>query len=303
MIILSIDVGIKNLAYCLLDVSNSAAGASVDAAELDNYKILLWDSINLCGDERKCGFLKCTKTATYTHNHNKEVFFCSIHAKKSAPQYVMSHSDLIMSNLKKMKIEPLRELVHKFKLCGDDIVNITKPALLALFALFITEKCLTPIVAKSANGMNLISIGIVMKREFELRLPIQTIDLIIIENQISPIANRMKTIQGMMAQFFIMHGKNDIHFVSSANKLKAFEKNSINEDNVVVVGNEIENEKKKSTYADRKKLGIKSTIDILDNNPDCSSWSPFFTAHKKKDDLADSFLQGLWFLKQKKYTP
>ena len=300
MIILSIDVGIKNLAYCLMDVYNVSAGAT----EIDNYKILLWDSINLCGEERKCSFLKCTKTATYTHNHNKEVFFCSIHAKKSAPQYVMPHSELIMSNLKKMKIEPLRELAHKFKLDSDDIVNITKPpALLALFALFITEKCLTPIVAKSANGMNLISIGIVMKREFELRLPIQNIDRIIIENQISPIANRMKTIQGMMAQFFIMHGKNDIHFVSSANKLKAFKKNSVNEDNVLVNENENknENEKKKSTYADRKKLGIKSTIDILDNNPDCSSWSPFFTAHKKKDDLADSFLQGLWFLKQKKY--
>ena len=37
MKILSIDVGIKNLALCLLEVNNN------------NYSILKWDVINLCG--------------------------------------------------------------------------------------------------------------------------------------------------------------------------------------------------------------------------------------------------------------
>ena len=47
---------------------------------------------------------------------------------------------------------------------------------------------------------------------------------VVIENQLSPIANRMKTIQGMLAQYFIMIDENiDIQFISSSNKLKQFE--------------------------------------------------------------------------------
>ena len=47
------------------------------------------------------------------------------------------------------------------------------------------------------------------------------IDRVIIENQISPIANRMKTVQGMLSQYFLMsNDKLDIEFISSINKLK-----------------------------------------------------------------------------------
>ena len=29
-----------------------------------------------------------------------------------------------------------------------------------------------------------------------------------------------------------------------------------------------------------------------------NEWEEHFNKHKKKDDLADSFLQGLWYIKQ-----
>ena len=64
-----------------------------------------------------------------------------------------------------------------------------------------------------------------------------TVDKVIIENQISPIANRMKTIQGMIAQFFIMNDIKDIEFVAASNKLKNFITT-------------------KTSYNERKKLGI-----------------------------------------------
>ena len=42
------------------------------------------------------------------------------------------------------------------------------------------------------------------------KLPdIESITHVFIENQISPIANRMKTIQGMLAQYFIMKSNID----------------------------------------------------------------------------------------------
>ena len=49
---------------------------------------------------------------------------------------------------------------------------------------------------------------------------------VIIENQIRPIANRMKTVQGMLAQHFITIQIPFIDFVSSGNKLKQFEEKS-----------------------------------------------------------------------------
>ena len=81
-----------------------------------------------------------------------------------------------------------------------------------------------PIVnVKKASEIDLIDIGKNMKIELD-KFNFNEIEHIVIENQLSPLASRMKTIQGMLAQYFIMkyEGK-EIHFVSSANKLKQFE--------------------------------------------------------------------------------
>jgi len=68
--------------------------------------------------------------------------------------------------------------------------------------------------------------------------------------------------------------------VSASNKLKEF------------IGN------KKTTYSERKKLSIDFTREIISKDNLLSSWLEIFNKHKKKDDLADSFLQGRWYLKK-----
>ena len=130
--------------------------------------------------------------------------------------------------------------------------------------------------------MTLIEIGINLKLEMDLLFKDIKIDTVIIENQISPIANRMKTLQGMMAQYFIMNNVNDIHFISASNKLKDFLAN------------------KQTTYSERKKKGIEVCEELLLNNEKISEHITLFENSKKKDDLADCFLQGLWFLKEKR---
>ena len=99
------------------------------------------------------------------------------------------------------------------------------------------------------------------------------VQVVLVENQIGPLASKMKMIQGMVIQYWVSrHAK--IECISSCNKLKLFH-----------VG--------KTTYAERKKLSIKHTLSILESNQmDVST----FIKHKKKDDLADTFLQGLWYL-------
>ena len=89
----------------------------------------------------------------------------------------------------------------------------------------------------------------------------------------------MRIFQGMIAQHFIEQGIQKIYNISAKNKLKEF------------LG------KTNTTYNERKKCAIKITTDFITNNSFFSKWDTFFLSNKKKDDLADSFLQGIWYLK------
>ena len=112
---------------------------------------------------------------------------------------------------------------------------------------------------------------------------VKEIDLVthvIIENQISPIANRMKTVQGMLAQYFIMKNTDiKIDFVSSANKLRIF----------TVKTPEKKEETDKQKYKQHKNDGIFYTNQILEKNEWLAEWRKSMIESKKKDDLADCF--------------
>jgi len=109
------------------------------------------------------------------------------------------------------------------------------------------------------------------------------IDIVIIENQISTIASRMKTLQGMISQYFIMQNTPIIEFISSINKLKMFQTKDI------------------ASYSDRKQFGIHVCKNLLKINPQFKNFENYLDNNKKKDDLADSFLQGIFYLNQKNF--
>ena len=56
--------------------------------------------------------------------------------------------------------------------------------------------------------------------------------------------------------------------------------------------------KKKTTYSERKKASIDITKKILIENNYINKWYDFFIQHKKKDDLADCFLQVKWYIQK-----
>ena len=153
------------------------------------------------------------------------------------------------------------------------------------------------------------------------------VDVVVIENQPSLKNPQMKSIQMILYSYFLILGKvigngdkstsyiNKIEFCSASNKLKVYDgpeiileekpkrnikKNIVNDVVNDIVINEINNVKNKKTtikYADKKRLAIEHAKYFLEKD---EKYKDFFNNHKKKDDLADSFLQGLYYLKHMK---
>jgi hypothetical protein len=262
MRVLSIDVGIKNLAVCLFNVMSET-----------DYHIEKWLVVNLCNEKNiNCA---CGKKASYVYG---DYYCCKKHSGKCDHSIIPPNLEL--NKLRKKKINEIREILHANSINFDN--NKSKISLLEeLQGIFESIYVLPFNNTVKASDLNLVDIGINLKKEFDNLFKDVAIDTVLIENQISPIANRMKTLQGMIAQYFIIHNVYDIHFISASNKLK---------DHL---------QKKNTVYSERKKIGIEVCEEILVNNPQFSCTLPLFEKSKKKDDLADCFLQGIWYLKDK----
>ena len=119
MKVLSIDVGIKNLAFCLFEKPTGS----------DSYQVTQWDIVNV--SERDiviCGFsdkqkVECDKPAKFQKNGQ---CFCLKHSKKQ--QYKVPTSDL--KSISKRKIQQLKDLADKHDIAYDtcakkaDLVNL-----------------------------------------------------------------------------------------------------------------------------------------------------------------------------------
>ena len=148
----------------------------------------------------------------------------------------------------------------------------------------------------------LVDIGIQLKKWFDFLLLSEAIGGVLIENQIAPIASNMKSIQCMIAQYFIMNAIHRIVFVSSAQKLKHISTVSNTMENTNMNTNTNTNtaglKSRKLSYKERKTLGISICKDALVTNPSNTHWLPFYQKHKKKDDLADAYLQAIAYFSQ-----
>jgi hypothetical protein len=294
MKILSIDVGIKNLAYCLME-TKSTTTTETSNNQINHNNIIQWDVINLCGEIPKCSITDCKKPSKYVNNSTSSCL-CLTHSKKSG--LIIPTSNLSFKKIKKMKLTDLNKLMvdYTIPLTSDNTNDknstnkMKKEDIFKIIIDFMEKNVLSTVATISANDFDLVQLGIAMRNAFdkELKYHINTIDCIVIENQISPIANRMKTLQGMIAQYFIMKDKTKIEFISAANKLKG---------HVDLFETDI------STYSARKKEGINVMEKIVNElraiDEKNEIWVSHFKNHKKKDDLADAYLQGDWYLNRK----
>ena len=336
--VISFDVGMKNLAYCLFQVDDS------NTSSLTDYKVLQWEVINLCTPiVKKCnngGLQSCSEVAKYcktfkndqqsssneNENENEESliidYYCSKHARKC--KFKIPPSELDIKKVKSKKLVDIQSIIEKYNIGtifdkshepqtsqtyndSQEPIVVTKrqknnkEKMIDMIQNELDNNYLENIENVRADQIDLLTLGRNMMTELDkfispyesintgdlgkmggLGLEKYKIDIVIIENQISTIASRMKTLQGMIAQYFIMRGTPCIEFISAANKLKMFMT------------------KKKTTYTERNIESVEVTKELLEKLPQFEKYRGCLEKNKKKDDLADCFLQGIYYLTLKK---
>lgn len=275
--ILSFDVGIKNLAYCIIEFKN------------EDFTIKDWNIINLVDDRIKCCYeknnKKCESIAKHVFNikeldnneiDNKELYYCKTHLKKAEYKIVIpfekikctkckNYSEYIIENTnfgwceKHSKVE-----IEKFK-----------------------RRCVKNL-SQSCTKQSLTKLGVSLCEKLDSIEEIYNVDEILIENQPALKNPTMKTISSMLFYHFIIRGmkekigkfKDNINFVSPSGKLKV---NNIKSNEEIKKG-----KTEKQEYDIRKELGIKYTKAIISTND-----LQYLNKFKKQDDLCDAFLQAI----------
>ena len=121
-------------------------------------------------------------------------------------------------------------------------------------------------------------------------IDISDVNHVLIENQPALKNPVMKSIQMIIYTFFIMDGLmkeesliESIHMVNARNKLKVYKGPPIECD-------------KKDKYAQNKYLSVEYTKEMIKEEK--GEFIKLFDESKKKDDLADAYLQGIYWIEK-----
>lgn len=312
MIIISWDVGVIHLAYCVLQYDFN------EESKKTTVKILDWNIINLMDDRIKlecCGKMKakknkkpvtCGKNSLYCLNlGNKSYGFCKTHLQQHKEYWSQKNTEklfkIITSShecifLKKNEIEckKISKYVYrhnnvKIYFCTAHYKSYLKKKTKE-FAPQLIKNLIVKNYPTSRLQLNLIN----KLDELSQHFSNLKIEEVIIENQPSQKNPKMKSIANTLLDYFMIRGYIDkihgmdiklVKFICPSNKLKVNNQNTIE----VFKANKDENKKYKLT----KSLSIQYTKKLLHNN---NKRLKQLNSFKKKDDLCDAYLQGRYYL-------
>ena len=273
MKILSFDVGIKNLAYCLF---------SINSCNDNLLKIIKWDVINLCESTSSSSLSKTKYTCSMCKNN--ACYYLNLNTK--------SENDAASINIPESFMYCKKHAVETKLVVDDGKKNKPKQPKSKQKQPYLSLIIPSKPKQQNACDVDMIILGKNLKIKFDLIFNEYassenelSIDAVVIENQIGPLAGRMKMLQGMIAQYFIMKNIEKIEFISATNKLKLFKNIKNNE-----------NEISENSYKLRKQQGQRICNSLISFYPSLQSWNQEFVKHLKKDDLADCFLQGYYYM-------
>lgn len=297
-IYLSWDVGIANLAYCLIEKIDEKLG---------EFKIKRWGIINLreqpivCQQENKNGMNCKHKAIFYSVKGTVRNYYCKTHSKKYIPD-----------EIKQIKCENMEKCAHIINNIKSDTAHLCDKKAISCIELdgVNSPYCRTHLGAhlkqigkgnslKKINTVNAnkIPIQTLAIKLFELldKIP-EFIDVheVLIENQPTHKNPTMKTISSILFSYFVLRGIVGKHkivnvkFICPSNKLKVGSDADRKLKNIKEEGGD-----DKRVYNMTKKLGIKFCKELI---KDDKQNLEFINKQRKQDDLCDSFLQGYYYI-------
>ncbi len=289
MKVLSWDVGIINLAFCLIDYNK----------QTKEFKILDWDIINLTDrDKMKC--TECNANPSY-YQEVSEKYYCKNHSKlalTTPPEFEQLFTINENCPLDLCSYEGKNDTCgkkSKYKIIDTYLCNTHAKN---KYKSLCNEYKLINHSKKGIDKMSMDDFLLRLIKELDKRPGLLECEAVFIENQPTMKNPRMKTISVTLYNYYIIRGVVDkhisksplkqVHFMAPSNKLKLADNGDKAE--LVKVKN---NDDDSKTYKLTKSLGVKYCLEMIKQYPE---WVDKFNSHKKKDDLADCFLQGMYAL-------
>jgi len=280
--ILSWDVGIVNLAYCLVEKTNNK-----------EFKIKKWDIINLQERKRCEGKDRnnndCTKKVIkYINIDGTDKYFCNTHAKS----YITTQSSRFSqcnNNEKCVHINKNNKLCNRKAQMNIPSTQTKSSKSISYckthLKIYQTLKKIRP--SKS-------SLQTLAKKLFAILDTVtefKTMDEVLIENQPTLKNPTMKTIASLLFSYFILRGCDDVKFICPSNKLKVSK----------TANSKVKSqENERKIYKMTKELGIKFCKELIKKDKENTV---FINKQKKQDDLCDAFLQCYHYMFCKEGVP
>jgi len=287
--ILAWDVGIKNLAYCIIHRKG------------DDFKILSWGLVDLVDDRQKCQFTLrsgncCSSIAKFSVYHkDKQILFpelgenafvCQKHKEKMIPQIIE------IAKQKKVKSGICILCNKKSTHCLSDTNYHWCQEHFNKKGQAFVKKINTKRVANAGcmkQPLQALAEKLYSKLDKESQL--FKVDEVLIENQPTFINPTMKTLSAILYSYFVLRAVTDkkqtkstitdVRFVSPSSKLNV---NKADTDRIL-------NENKQNAYKMTKKLSVEYCLALINNSD-----KAIINKYKKKDDLADSFLHAFKYI-------
>lgn len=256
MKLVSFDVGLRNLAYCVLQGTNRS-----------DVKILDWGIIDVLAeqsglDNPRC--FKCTQGATWRHA-SEGILACSRHKPKGKAKVTKAS----------LNQKSPAELQGELDRLGLVLPSKRKADVVTALYLHARQntwlRCVKTVHTGAVMEMAPLIRASLNKRASSWK----DSDLICFENQPE---RKMFAVQAMLHMYFCCNGFK-CEGVSAVHKLN----------NIITLDDRVD------SYKGRKKTGIVHAEALVP-----AEWKEHMLKHPKKDDLADSFLQGLWVLEHSK---